>query len=51
MLEIQASLIGRLAAEDNRMKGLVAALEPSDTSLDERVKQVGEVIRALQYRE
>jgi len=49
MLEVQASLIGRLAAEDNHLKVLVEAPEPSNINFDEKVKEVEEVIRALQY--
>lgn len=49
MLEVQAVLIGRLAAEENHLKGLVETSEPSDVNFDERVKDVEEAIQALQY--
>ena len=49
LLEVQASLVGRLAAEENHIKGLVETFEPSDISFDERVKEVEEAIQAMQY--
>ena len=40
MLEVQAALLGKLAAEENHIKGLVETFEPSDINFDERVKEV-----------
>ena len=49
LLEVQAALLGRLAAEENHIKGLVETSEPSDMKFDERVKEVEEAIQAMQY--
>ena len=44
MLEVQASLLGRLAAEENNMKELIETFEPSEINFDERVREVEEAI-------
>ncbi len=49
LLEVQAALLGRLAAEENHLKGLVEICEPCDINFDERVKEVEEAIQAMQY--
>ena len=49
MLEVQRMLVGKLAAEANHFKGLTVISELSITDFDERVKEVAEVIQALQY--
>ena len=49
LLEVQAALLGRLAAEENHIKGLEETSEPSDINFEERVKEVEEAIRAMQY--
>lgn len=49
LLEVQAALLGRLAAEENHIKRLVETFEPSDINFDERVKEVEEAIQAMQY--
>ena len=49
LLEVQAALLGRLAAEENHIKGLVETFEPSDINFDERVNEVEEAIQAMQY--
>ena len=49
LLEVQSALLGRLAAEENHMKGLVEIFEPCDINFDERVKEVEEAIQAMQY--
>jgi len=49
MLEVQAALIRKLAAEENRIKGFVETFELSDMDFNERVRDVEEGIQALQY--
>jgi len=49
MLEVQGMLVGRLAAEENHVKGLVVIPGFCITDFEERVKEVVEVIQALQY--
>lgn len=54
LLEVQAALLGRLAAEENHIKGLVKNFEPSNIKFDEcvrdeRVREVEEAIQAMQY--
>lgn len=49
MLEVQAVLLGRVAAEENHITGLEDTSEPSNMSFDERVKEVEDAIQALQY--
>ncbi len=49
MLEVQGILLGKLAAEENRLKGLVEDSGPPIANFDERVQEVEEVIRSMQY--
>lgn len=49
MLEVQAALIRKLAAEENRIKGFMETFELSDMNFNERVRDVEEGIQALQY--
>lgn len=49
MLEVQGMLLGKLAAEENRLKGLAEDLGPPIVNFDERVQEVEEVIRSMQY--
>ena len=49
MLEVQGMLLGKLAAEENRLKGLAEESGPPIANFDERVQEVEEVIRSMQY--
>lgn len=49
MLEVQGMLLGKLATEENHLKGLAVLPGFCITDFEERVKEVGEVIQALQY--
>ncbi len=49
MLEVQGMLLGKLAAEENRLKGLAETPSRPITDFDERVKEVEEVIQSMQY--
>lgn len=49
MLEVQAALIRKLAAEENRIKGFIETFELSDMDFNELVRDVEEGIQALQY--
>ena len=49
LLEVQAQLLGRLAAEENDMKGLLETIEPSKIDFDKRVKEVEEAIQVIRY--
>ena len=49
LLEVQATLIGKLADKENHVKGLMETPDPSDIDSDEMVKDVEEAVRALQY--
>lgn len=49
MLEVQGMLLGKLAAEENRLKGLTEETGPPVVNSDERVQEVEEVIRSMQY--
>jgi len=49
MLEVQGMLVGKLAAEENHFKGLAVHPGFCITDFEERVKEVEEVIHALQY--
>ena len=49
MLEVQGMLLGKLAAEENRLKGLTERPSISIADFDERVKEVEEVIQSMQY--
>jgi hypothetical protein len=49
MLEVQGMLLGKLAVEENRLKGLAETLSPPIANFDERVKEVEEVMRSMQY--
>jgi len=49
MLEVQGMLLGKLAAEDNHLKGLVEDLGPPIANFNKRVQEVEEVIRSIQY--
>ena len=49
MLEVQGMLVGKLAAEENHFKELAVLPGFSIIDFEERVKEVEEVIQALQY--
>ena len=49
MLEVQGMLLRKLAAEGNRLKGLAEDSGPPIANFDERVQEVEEVIRSMQY--
>ena len=49
MLEVQGMLLGKLAAEPNRLKGLAEDSSPPIANFDERVQEVEEMIRSMQY--
>lgn len=49
MLEVQGMLLGKLAAEENHLKGLAEESGPPIANFDERVQEVEEVIRSMQY--
>ena len=49
MLEVQGMLLGKLAVEENRLKGLAKDLDPSIANFDERIQEIEEVIRSVQY--
>jgi hypothetical protein len=49
LLEVQATLIGKLAVKENHIKGLMETPDPSEIDFDEMVKDVEEAVRALQY--
>ena len=49
MLEVQGMLLGKLAAEENHFRGLAMLPGFCITDFEERTKEVGEVIQALQY--
>ncbi len=49
MLEVQGMLVGKLAAEENHFKGLAVLPGFCIIDFEERVKEVEEVIQALQY--
>jgi len=42
-------LLGKLAAEENRLKGLAEKSGPPIANFDERLQEVEEVIRSMQY--
>lgn len=48
ILDMQGMLLGKLAAEENRLKGLTDTPSRSITDFDERVKEVEEVIQSIQ---
>ncbi len=49
MLKMQRMLLGKLAAEENRLKRLAENSGPSIANFDERVQEIEEVIRFMQY--
>ena len=49
LLEVQATLIGKLAVKENHVKGLMETSDSSEIDFDEMVKDVEEAVRALQY--
>lgn len=49
MLEVQGMLLGKLATEENHVKGLAVLPGFYITDFEEPDKEVGEVIQALQY--
>ena len=49
MLEVPGMLLGKLAAEENRLKGLAEDSDPLIANFDERVQEVEKVIRSMQY--
>ena len=49
LLEVQAALLRRLAAEENHVKGLVDTFKSSNIDFHTRVQKVEETIKALQF--
>ncbi|KAK3167993.1 hypothetical protein OEA41_004439 [Lepraria neglecta] len=49
MLEVQGMLLGKLAVEENRLKGLTETPSRPIAEFDERVKEVEEVIQSMQF--
>lgn len=49
MLEVQGMFLRKLAAEENRMKDSCEPLSRSIASFGEKVKEVEEMIRSMQY--
>jgi len=49
MLKMQRMLLGKLAAEENRLKGLAENSGSPIANFDERVQEIEEVIRFMQY--
>ena len=49
MLEVQGMLLGKLAAEENHFKGLAVLPSFSITDFEERIREIEDVIQALQY--
>jgi predicted component of type VI protein secretion system len=49
MLEIQSVILGKLAADENHLKGLVEVPEKVVVNFDERVKEVAEALTMLRY--
>jgi hypothetical protein len=49
MLEIQSVILGKLAADDNYLKGLVEVPGKVVVNFDERVKEVAEALTMLRY--
>ena len=49
VLEIQSILLGKLAAEENYLKGLGGVSKPSILPFDKRVTELEEALRALSY--
>ncbi len=49
ILEVQGILLGKLAAEENRLKGLAEIPSPPMANFDDRVRELEEVIRSMQY--
>lgn len=48
MLEVQGMLLGKLAADEIRPKGLAETPPPPIANFDKRVEEVEEVIRSMQ---
>jgi hypothetical protein len=49
MLEIKSVILGKLAADENHLKGLVKAPGKEVVNFDERVKEVAEALTMLKY--
>jgi len=49
MLEMQEMLLEKLAAKENRLKGLAEDSSSPIANFDERVQEIEEVIRFMQY--
>jgi ABC-type Na+ transport system ATPase subunit NatA len=49
MLEIQSVILGKLAAEENHLKGFAEVPGLAVSNIDERVKEVGEALTMLKY--
>lgn len=49
MLEVQGMLLGKLAAEKNCLEGLAEDSSPPMANFDERIQEVEEVIRSMQF--
>ena len=49
MLEIQSVILGKLAADENHLKGLVEVPGKVAVNFDERLKEVAEALTMLKY--
>jgi hypothetical protein len=49
MLEIQLVILGKLATDENHLKGLVEVPRKVVVNFDERVKEVAEALTMLRY--
>jgi hypothetical protein len=49
MLEVQGMVLGKLAAEENHLKRLGETSNRPIANFDDRVKEIEEVIRSMQY--
>ena len=49
ILEVQGILLGKLAIEENHIKGFTIRADMYITDFEERIKEIEEVIQALQY--
>ena len=49
MLEVQEMLLGKIAAKENHLKGVAEDSGPLIANFDERVQEVEDMIRSMQY--
>jgi len=49
MLKVQGMILGKLAAEENHLKRLAETSNRSIANFDDRVREVEEMIRSMQY--